>query len=325
MKMSRLVFMILALLLLVSCGSDDSGAGGQDINLTGADGQSDVVSFAALKEMEVTEGYGGWLTSVGTIIPPVKYKGVTIATLLESVGSLPEGKAVEITATDDYSMNLSYDQIQNNGLPVFNSLTAEEFTYTETLSVIVAYEKDGLPISEEDGGPYRLAVVSEKSDQITDGHWWIKQVRDLEIIDASKDYSLLLDGPHDETIDRNTFESGTGAGCHGFVYTDDKADKWSGIPLWLLVGYMDDENVHESKSFNRDLVKAGYTVKVHSEDGTILELDAERVAENNNIILANQQNEIALSDDLFPLRLVGTDLEESEMLGKIVKISMELK
>lgn len=318
----RSLAILFSLLLFTACGSSESSS--NIINLSGLNGESKTLSFDELENMQATTGYGGWITSIGTINEPVPYKGVAVTKLLEEVGGLTEGKDIKITATDDYSMNFSYNQIVANDLPVFSALDGKEIEYENTLTIIVAYLKNGQVIDEEHG-PLRIAIVSEKADQITDGHWWIKQVSDIAIVEGQKDYSLKLEGPNTMTIDKNTFESGASKGCHQALYTDNEANQWTGIPLWLLVGYMDDENVHEGKAFNRELVEQGYTVIIHSENEKQVELDADKVAQNNNIIVANQKNNVALGDEFFPLRLVGDGLTEEQMLGKIVKISMKFE
>ena len=41
-------------------------------------------------------------------------------------------------------------------------------------------------------------------------------------------------------MDKATFESGAAPGCHGTTWTDAQGHVWTGIPLWYLVGNVDD-------------------------------------------------------------------------------------
>ena len=155
---------------------------------------------------------------------------------------------------------------------------------------------------------------------MTDGHWSVKWVTKLEVKSLGEEWSLHLEGAITEDMDRATFESGASPNCHGVTWTDDKAQDWVGIPLWLLVGRVDDEIKHEGPAFNDALADAGYTVDVVASDGYTVTFDSARVKRNNNIIVAYQVNGNPLPDKYFPLRLVGSDLQKNEMVGMIAKI-----
>jgi DMSO/TMAO reductase YedYZ molybdopterin-dependent catalytic subunit len=95
--------------------------------------------------------------------------------------------------------------------------------------------------------------------------------------------------------------------------------------LYYFVGSVDDEISHEGPAFNRDLVKAGYTIDVISADGYTVTFDAQRVQYNKNIMVAYKVNDNALPEEFFPLRLVGDDLEKKEMVGMIEQIKVGLE
>jgi hypothetical protein len=50
-----------------------------------------------------------------------------------------------------------------------------------------------------------------------------------------------------------------------------------------------------------------------------------RVARNSNIILAYKVNDNPLVKKYFPLRLVGSDLEKSEMAGGVIEVKIDLE
>jgi DMSO/TMAO reductase YedYZ molybdopterin-dependent catalytic subunit len=94
------------------------------------------------------------------------------------------------------------------------------------------------------------------------------------------------------------------------------------VPLYYLVGSVDDEIEHEGPAFNRTLADVGYTIDVIAEDGYTVTFDASRVQYNKNIIVAYKVNGNQLPDEYFPLRLVGDDLQKSEMAGMIAELKV---
>jgi len=125
-------------------------------------------------------------------------------------------------------------------------------------------------------------------------------------------------------MDRGTFQSCSSPSCHAGVWTDDKAQNWSGTPLWLLAGRIDDEVKHGDGSFNGKLADQGYVVEVVAADGYSVTFDSARLKRNRNIIVAYLVNNNPLDDKYFPLRLVGSDLKNNEMVGQIAKINLRL-
>ncbi len=117
-------------------------------------------------------------------------------------------------------------------------------------------------------------------------------------------------------MDRPTFESG--ANCHSVNWTDSERQVWKGIPLWLLVGRVDDSLEHGSDAFNRTLADQGYTVQLIAADGYKIELNSTFVTLNNDIIVANEMNDMPLLEEFWPLRLVGAALTKSQMIRNIV-------
>jgi hypothetical protein len=127
-----------------------------------------------------------------------------------------------------------------------------------------------------------------------------------------------------EEVDRGTFESCTAPGCHQATWTDDRAREWSGVPLWLLLGYVDDEIKHGDDAYLEALAKAGYPVEVVAADGYQVEFDSARLHRNNDILVADKMNGNPLEDKGFPLQLVGSDLQKNETVGQIAQITLGL-
>jgi len=166
----------------------------------------------------------------------------------------------------------------------------------------------------------RLMVISPEGNQVVDGHWAIKWVSAISYKPLTADWNLELSGAINDTVDRGTFESCATGACHQAEWTDDKAQTWTGVPLWELVGRVDDENKHGDDAFSDETAAAGYTVDVISADGYTVTLDSATIQHNDNILVAYQVNGNVLTDEDFPLRLVGVDLSKKEMAGGVVQI-----
>ena len=136
------------------------------------------------------------------------------------------------------------------------------------------------------------------------------------------DWVLQLEGAILEEMDKSTFEEGARPNCHGSPWRDYNNRVWEGIPLWLLVGRVDDEEKHKIGAYNDELAFTGYEVQLINDDGRIVTLSSAGIMRNNNMLIAYQIDGEPLDKEFWPLRLVGTNLEEQQMLGKITKIKI---
>lgn len=282
-------------------------------------------TISELMELPATEGYAGIKSSTGKITPPITFKGVALKDLADLVGGMDETTGFNVVAEDGYSITFSYDQITNGTFVAYDPATGDELKNPVNLIPILAYEMDGKALDPKQEGTLRLAIVSDSLNQVTDGHWSVKWVNKLEAKSLGEEWVLKAHGALMEDIDRASVESCGAPQCHGASWTDDKAQEWVGVPLWLFVGAIDDEIAHEGPAFNDDLVSAGYSIDVIASDGYTVTFDAARVARNNNIIAAYKVNDNPLTDKYFPLRLVGSDLDKSEMVGGIVELKISLE
>ncbi len=294
------------------------------LQITGPGG-SKSFSLADLKALPVTEGQAGIKSSTGKITLPELYKGVSLKDLVAALGGFDASMGINVVAKDGYGITFSYDQVMNGSFIAYDPSTGDEAKSHDPLVAILAYERKGQPLDEAQDGTLRLAIVSPKNDQVTDGHWSVKWVTTLEVKSLGEEWTLHLEGAITEEMDRATFESGASPNCHAQTWTDDKAQPWVGIPLWLLVGRVDDDVKHNGPAFNDALADAGYTVDVVASDGYMVSFDSARVKRNDNIIVANTVNGNPLPDKYYPLRLVGSDLQSNEMAGMIIKIVVHFK
>lgn len=147
-------------------------------NLTLIGTAEKVVAFDELRAMPSYEGYGGFFSTVGMINGPFKCKGVPVEDLCTLVGGINGSDTLWISAPDGYLMVFTYDQCKG-GFLTYDTTTLREVPHRE-LKMILMYEQDGAPLSEDDGRPLRIAIVSEDK-LLTEGHYWIKWVDKIEI------------------------------------------------------------------------------------------------------------------------------------------------
>jgi len=235
---------------------------------------------------------------------------------------MDETSGFNVVAEDGYGITFSFEQIKNGVFIAYDPATGAELKNPVELTPILAYEMDGKPLDPKQDGALRLAIISPELNQVTDGHWSVKWVNKLEVKSLGEEWVLQATGGITKTIDRASIESCGAPQCHGASWTDNKDQEWAGVPLYYLVGSVDDEIEHEGPAFNRTLADAGYTIDLIAADGYTVTFDAARVQYNKNIIVAYKVNENQLPDEFFPLRLVGSDLQKNEMVGIIAELKV---
>ncbi len=145
---------------------------------------------------------------------------------------------------------------------------------------------------------------------------------------AAAAWSLKLTGVSTEIITQEEFEKGADPGCHGAECNinakEGVAYVYSGIPLWVICGRVDDEIEHGKGAFNDELANKGYDITVIGVDGYSITLSSETIARNNGIILANEVDGQSLSQKEAPLKLVGIELKSQQMVRNVVEIRLNL-
>jgi DMSO/TMAO reductase YedYZ molybdopterin-dependent catalytic subunit len=225
-----------------------------------------------------------------------------------------------LTAEDGYSMTFSYDQVMNGAFTAYDPATGSELPEHDPLTAIIAYSRGGQPLDPTEDGALRLEVVSETNNQVVDGHWTVKWVAKGEFASVGADWNLELDGALADTVDRASFQSCSAPSCHAATWEDESAQPWAGVPLWRLVGQVDDAIDHGDGGYNDELATAGYKVDLVAADGYTVTLDSQTILRDDQILLAYLVNDGELPEKYFPLRLVGPGLEKSQMVGQVAKI-----
>jgi hypothetical protein len=93
------------------------------------------------------------------------------------------------------------------------------------------------------------------------------------------------------------------------------------MALWLLAGFVDDDDMHSSESFNDELAEAGYWVVITNDDGVSVTINSTEIIRNENYIIANTLNGENIPDtsEDWPLVLVGPG---SASISKITEIKL---
>lgn len=299
-----------------------------NLTLVALNGTQLILNDTDIGHLPSFESEGGFKTSGGSLSGISNYTGVAVSTLLALVGGIDSNCSLRISAADGYSMVYTYNQIQGENYTTYSPATGEEVTTDQPFTTVLAYYKNRANLTYDDGGPLRFAILGPQA-LLTDGHLWIKWVTMMEIRPSVEDWTLALKGALVENMTRDTFESGVNCIQHSANWTDSNDNVWTGLPLWLLAGRVDDGDVHTTNSsmraFNDTLALQGYTIKIVTGQGYSVELNSTdpRFFRSDKIILADRLNGAPLQAGFWPLRLVGSGLSGSEMLVNVVQIDLE--
>lgn len=317
------VFVVLMLLMFsfvfLSGCSGDSNVDGQEnpgtnkdallVELIRGDGNVEEVDLTTLTSIS---GPGGFKKSTGTVVGPAEISGPRLMEVMDLVGGVSPGDAVEITAGDGYMMTFTYDQLQGEVMAYDTSGTALQVGGFEVILALESVESELIEAAP------RVAFIGEN---ICDGHYWIKDVAQIRVVPSVGEWELKLSGLREDVIDRSTFESL--ATCPDTPHPGQKwettnkegeTEVYEGVPLWVVIS-MVDGNETEHFRFNSDLASEGYKIQVIAQDGYAVELDSMDVAFNDDIFLAYLKNGKPLGED-GPLTLAGPGLPTKQFMVK---------
>ena len=151
--------------------------------------------------------------------------------------------------------------------------------------------------------------------QVIDGHWTVKWVTAVEVKKKMAPWRVALQGAVSARLDRGSYINCASPGCHGSGYIDAEDRRWEGIPLYLVCGLVDDGRRHGEGAYDAHAAKAGYTIEIETADGEVVQLDSRDITGKRSIILAGKLDGADLTEEYFPLRLVGPGLGEDVQVG----------
>jgi hypothetical protein len=336
---SRLLAVALGLaLLLAACGGEEPSASptaqaaaspavepSGPVVLTLVNGeQTRELTMPELEALDVVEGWGGIKRSTGIVEPPVRWRGVSVPALLELVGGMESSQALTMVAKDGYGMTFSYPQLYEQRFVVYDPATGEEEAPSTPLTPMIAFEREDEELGEDEG-PLRFVAVQDEPSQVIDGHWTVKWVDRLEVKDASAEWTVDLEGAVSAELDKAGYRACSAPGCHGSGWVDPDGAVWTGVPLYLVCGLVDDAKKHDAGAYDARLAEKGYEIQIESQGGGVVTLDSRDVAEKGSIVLSAKCDGSELGDAFFPLRLVGPGLTEEQMAGRIVRIVVRVR
>ena len=272
-------------------------------------------------------------------------KGSRIKDLCELVGGMGAGTEIVFVAKDGFETRLPYSSIYTDP-----SVQARQG------DAILAWWGDGKYVPDYADG-MRLFFTPEGDnvygqwdmhETIPENYWHYyygdgvqypscaglsaKYITEIRVYSVPRgDWKLALDGRDigglQYEVSKTYFESALACqfgANHKASYTDSKGRVWEGMPLWFLLGFVDDADQHSSKAFNDVLAKAGYQVVITADDGHSITIDSRDIDRNNNYIIANSLDGALIpeSDSSWPLRLVGANASGATSISQIVSIKL---
>ncbi|UUX93172.1 hypothetical protein [Methanoplanus endosymbiosus] len=274
--------------------------------------------------------------------------GTAISDICSLVGGMSPGDELRLTADDGYVVNLMYENIyepkprQGTAILAWWSEKqgfAPEFRGAPALFFLADDTVFGnVDMQECMKRSYWRFYSCSGTEYPSAAGMAVRNVNKAEIYPATeKDWTFDLDGFFDVEITRPGFEMGISCGerakNHKMSYTDDEGHEWTGMPLYLFAGYVDDacshdENKVDNKAYNLTLAESdAYTVVVEGITGDKAEFSSSEIMWDTGYIIANEVDghKFDESGDFWPVTLIGEKVgDEREVFG-ITGISLKYK
>jgi hypothetical protein len=144
-----------------------------------SDGTQMVLNETAIGLLPAIRGVGASRNQLGIVKNMGNYTGPSLNTVCNLAGGMNANATLRITAADNYSVTLTYDEF-NGALTTYDPLTGEPVAHNETLTLILAYHFNDANLSFGDG-TLKLVIISPES-LATGSSYWVKSVVKLEIL-----------------------------------------------------------------------------------------------------------------------------------------------
>ena len=295
--------------------------------------QSDLAALGAYS------GYAGIINSGGVVTGPDPVQGVALKVVLaDALGAtaFTAQQSLDIYSPSPapYIQTLTYAQVEEASPSTFvmtDATTKQPVTtLADTLSSVLVWAS-GNPLTTlpADQGPLRFYVADAQNDNVVMvGSMSVFDVTQLNVRDQVlppwnvKLVGLKINGTRPtDTIDQNTYQSCSAEGCHGAVWKSAAGQRFTGVPLYLLMGEVDGG---KDMTYNAALARAGYRIRLYNAAGKYVTLSSKVTVRRSSVLVANGVSGAALGAATYPLRLVGPTkyVPSSQRLGSITKIVM---
>jgi hypothetical protein len=318
------------------------------LTLTGKDGTVKTYTLADLKARTTADqgfyqGYAGFLNSANVLTPPHPIKGVKLSSLLADVG-YDNATDVTVTAIDGYSKLLAPQVVLGQGVVTYSDVKP----YAEvplpagvSLTSVIAYAYKDAGQTIDDGNPWINELAPPMGDgplrlwfaldtqttpgYVVDGDWIVKWVERIRVTGTVvQQWTVNVKGPKKTyKLTRKDFESCTAASCHKQATVKLNGHKYQGLPLYLLVGKVDDnKSMNNWGDFNAGLAKKGYWIDVRNSKRKISVNSKLIAGRTTKVILAWRLDGKELSGANAPLWLVGPKLKSTQRINAIKNVSL---
>lgn len=132
----------------------------------------------------------------------------------------------------------------------------------------------------ESAGSYEVVVVVSDCCGGVD----VKRIEILIEAPAS-DWEVVLKGAQQIVLNKSLFESWVKS--FGMKSWEDEGLVWTGVPLYCVVGAVDDIEQGPLYTFDEDVADRGYTVRLTAADGWVVELDSKEIALDDGYLIVN--------------------------------------
>jgi hypothetical protein len=139
------------------------------------------LDYAGVLSLPTITGVGGAVSTTGIRYGPFRIKGVALSTLADRAGGMTANQTMRIHAKDGYMWVLDRDRVDGKGFVVL-SPELKELDDPPAIVPVLMFEQNGTSLSEEQGGPFRIAVLNTSGTHVvTEGSGWVKWVDRIEI------------------------------------------------------------------------------------------------------------------------------------------------
>ncbi len=132
-----------------------------------------------IREMPSYTAHGYAVSTVGIKYGPYVCTGVKLSELCDRVGGVGENDTVWVSAPDGYLWVFDYEQMNGEAFVTFDEDLHE--ISSPPLTIMLMYAQDGNYLTYNEGGAFRIAVVSEEAGVVTEGSSWVKWVDRIEV------------------------------------------------------------------------------------------------------------------------------------------------
>lgn len=236
-----------------------------------------------IEDLDAVAGQGTFTNSVENEYAAT-YTGIPLTTL---IGNVSGDATIRVTASDGYSMNYP----------------AEMFQDTSEGTWILAYQSNGVYMPY-DPGYLRVVQVSDEGAHFSSS-LSAKMVEIIEVLGEYEAYTLRVSGAVERVFLRGELEAGIGCSCHTAtvsVTSKSETHEYTGIPLWRLVAYVDDELFplaeegiyYEDEHFNDALAETAYAIDLVASDGYTQTVSSDLIAHDDRFIVAFKKDGVFL-------------------------------